>query len=148
MPEGFITSEPQKVTAIYIPFFALFVLTGVVAVKMFRDRVGVLRQQKLPLSTFSDAQKIRETTDSRAADHFRNLFEVPVFFYVVCLAMQFEHKVTMPFVILAWVFVFFRYLQAYVHCTTNRVSHRARAFIFGVFVLTAMWVYFAVALLP
>ena len=51
------------------------------------------------------------------------------------------------FVVLAWIFVIFRYLQAYVHVTSNQV--RLRGAIFGVsaLVLAIMWIIYIVEML-
>ncbi len=50
------------------------------------------------------------------------------------------------FVLMAWVFVVLRILQAFVHVTSNHVRYRG-AFWFGAsaIVLTIMWVVFIVA---
>jgi hypothetical protein len=51
------------------------------------------------------------------------------------------------FVVLAWIFVIFRYLQAYVHVTSNQVRVRGSFFIFAAFVLAVMWLIYIVEIL-
>jgi hypothetical protein len=51
------------------------------------------------------------------------------------------------FVALAWVFVIFRYLQAYVHVTSNRVRLRGSFFIVSAIVLAMMRIIYIVEIL-
>jgi hypothetical protein len=51
------------------------------------------------------------------------------------------------FVILAWVFVATRLVQAYIHVTHNDVRQRGTAFIVGAIVLMLMWLIFIVRIL-
>ena len=51
------------------------------------------------------------------------------------------------FVVLAWVFVIFRWAQAGVHVTSNKVSIRGATYFIGAIVLVIMWVVFIVRIL-
>jgi hypothetical protein len=51
------------------------------------------------------------------------------------------------FLILAWVFVAMRLVQAYIHVTHNNVRQRGSAFIVGAIVLMLMWAIFIVRIL-
>ena len=48
---------------------------------------------------------------------------------------------------LAWIFVIFRYLQAYVHVTNNKVRLRGLFFIISAITLAIMWVIYIVEIL-
>jgi hypothetical protein len=48
------------------------------------------------------------------------------------------------FVILAWIFVSCRLLQAYVHVTSNNVRLRGAFFAVGAVVLMAMWIIYII----
>jgi len=50
-------------------------------------------------------------------------------------------------VVLAWIFVLFRYLQAYVHVTSNQVRLRGSFFIVSAIVLAVMWLIYIVEML-
>src|ERR1041384_7092685 len=52
---------------------------------------------------------------------YSNQFELPVLFYVLTVLAWVTRHADLIFVVLAWVFVIFRYLQAYVHVTSNQV---------------------------
>ncbi len=51
------------------------------------------------------------------------------------------------FVVLSWLFVLSRIVHAYMHTTSNHVPTRFNVFAVGVFVLLAMWIYFALRFL-
>ncbi len=53
---------------------------------------------------------------------FSNQFELPVLFYVLTILSIITHHADLVFVVLAWIFVIFRVLQAYVHVTSNNVA--------------------------
>jgi hypothetical protein len=62
------------------------------------------------------------STDTRASDNYRNLFEGPVLFYVAALAAFALKVVTPAILVLAWLYVACRRAHSLVHCTTNRVQ--------------------------
>ena len=51
------------------------------------------------------------------------------------------------FVVLAWIFVIFRYLHAYVHVTSNIVRVRGAFFGIAAMALAIMWVIYIVEVL-
>ena len=52
---------------------------------------------------------------------FSNQFELPVLFYVLTILSIITHHADLVFVVLAWIFVLMRVLQAFVHVTSNNV---------------------------
>jgi hypothetical protein len=70
---------------------------------------------------------------------FSNQFELPVLFYVLTILAYITHHAGFLFVALAWVFVIFRILHAYVHVTSNKVGVRGSLFGVSVLVLAIMW---------
>jgi len=57
---------------------------------------------------------------------YSNQFEMPVLFYVLTILAYFTRHAGIVFVVLAWIFVIFRYSQAYVHVTSNQTLARNR----------------------
>lgn len=82
-----------------------------------------------------------------AADNFRNLFEMPVLFYAVCLALAAMDFVTPPQIALAWLFVALRAAHSLIHITYNRVMHRFAAYVASSAVVFLMWILFGVSLM-
>ena len=68
-----------------------------------------------------------------------NQFELPVLFYVCCVLLYITEADNLPAVILAWLFVAFRYAHAYVHVTSNNVRLRSPLFAAGFLMLFYMW---------
>jgi hypothetical protein len=78
---------------------------------------------------------------------FSNQFELPVLFYVLTILAYITHHAGVLFVVLAWVFVTFRVLQAYVHVTNNKVRLRGAFFGVSALALAIMWIVFIVQIL-
>ena len=78
---------------------------------------------------------------------FSNQFELPVLFYVLTILAYVTHHAGTLFVVLAWVFVIFRLLQAYVHVTNNKVRLRGIFFGISALALAIMWIVFIVEIL-
>jgi hypothetical protein len=78
---------------------------------------------------------------------YSNQFELPVLFYVLTILAWVTRHADLIFVVLAWLFVIFRYLQAYVHVTSNRVRLRGAFFGISALVLAIMWVVYIVEIL-
>lgn len=133
---------------IYLPGLAMAALTFVVWLRMFFMRVGQMKRERIhPQAVATSAQATAKLTDSRAADNFRNLFELPVLFYLALVAAAQAGLVTTTVLALAWTFVALRALHSWIQCTYNKVMHRFYAYAAGGFVLWALWGLLAVGLL-
>jgi hypothetical protein len=130
------------------PLLAMFLLTCVVAATMLRRRISFYKANRVhPQKTATSAQMAATITDSRAADNFRNLFETPVMFYVVVLAVASAGLVNIAYLVLAWAYVAARCLHSYIQCTSNVVMHRFYAFAASCALLISIWLMLACQLL-
>ena len=77
--------------------------------------------------------------DTRAADNYRNLFEMPVLFYLALVVTAIAGLVTPLSLGLAWAYVALRVVHSAIHCGYNRVMHRFYAFLASNLVLWALW---------
>jgi hypothetical protein len=75
----------------------------------------------------------------QVAYSFSNQFELPVLFYVLTILAYITHLAGVVFVVLAWIFVLFRYLQAYVHVTSNKIRVRGAFFGIAALALALNW---------
>ena len=125
--------------AILLPLFVEVILTFVLLVWLgplrSRDlKSGIVRPEDVAL---------REPKWSKGtlqvAYSFSNQFELPVLFYVLTVLEYVTHSAGVAFVLLAWIFVLFRCLQAFVHVTSNIVRLRGTFFIGSAVVLAIMW---------
>ncbi|TCD13313.1 MAPEG family protein [Oricola cellulosilytica] len=128
-------------TAIFWPVIAQIALTYGVYVVMSMRRVRAIRAGEARGQDFK-IPKDPELSAS-AARNVENQFELPVLFYVVCLALYQTSSVDAVTVALAWLFALSRIGHALVHVTTNKIMIRRRVFIAGFFILAAMWILFA-----
>ena len=126
--------------AIFLPGFAMIALTFVVMFAMYGRRVAQMKRERIhPQAVATSAQSAAKLTDSAAADNFRNLFELPVLFYFALAVAALTDQATPVVLGLSWAFVAARVLHSAIHCTSNKVMHRFRAFLIGAFVLIALW---------
>jgi len=79
--------------------------------------------------------------------NYMNLLELPVLFYVVCLALYVTGQVDGLVLNLAWAYVALRVIHSLVHLTYNNVIHRLAVFAISNFVLAALWVLFGMRVL-
>ena len=134
--------------AVFLPAVAMVALTIAVVLRMFFERKRQMRAERIQFSEIpSSSQMAARFADTRAADNYKNLFEMPVLFYVA-LGVAYATSQVSPLVLgLAWGYVAFRVLHSYIHCTCNRVMHRFYAFFASNLVLWVLWGLLAVGLL-
>ena len=133
---------------ILYPLLAMFLLTCLVAATLIRRRIAFYKSNRIhPQKTATSAQMSATMEDSRAADNFRNLFEVPVLFYVAVLAIFAGGFTCLPHLLFAWGFVAARYVHSYIHCTSNVVMRRFYAYLTSFLFLLGTWLMLAWQLL-
>jgi len=133
-------------TAIFWPMLAQVLLVYVVYVVMGRRRYGAVKSGEAKVGQY----KIRTTEPASSvtvANNLINQFELPVLFYVLCLALHATNGVNYLTLALTWVFVISRYAHAWVHLTSNNLRFRSRAFYVGAIILLVAWIWFALHLL-
>jgi len=137
----------MTIQAVLLPLFAEVVLTFALlfwlAPLRARDfNTGVTRPENIALREPNWSKHTLQVAYS-----FSNQFELPVLFYVLTILAYFTHRAGVLFVVLAWIFVIFRYLQAYVHVTSNRLRLRGSFFIVSAIALAIVWVVYIVEIL-
>ena len=134
--------------SILLPPTALAFLTGYVWLRLGSDRLGEMRERKIHPQKIATARLAAENFQNvQSADHFRNLFEVPVLFYVLCGFLAITNFTSLLLLACAWGFVFLRVVHTYIHLTKNNVIRRFQAFVASTIVLYVMWGIFLVKLL-
>jgi len=134
--------------AIFLPAVAMVALTIAVLFAMFFERKRQVRSDGIHMREIpSSSQMATRFAVTRAADNYKNLFEMPVLFYVA-LSVAYATSQVSPLVCgLAWSYVAFRVLHSVIHCTYNRVMHRFYAFLASNLLLWVLWGVLAVGLL-
>ena len=133
--------------AILLPPTALAFLTGFVWLRLGSDRLAEMRARRIHPQQVATSRLMAETMQNvQSADHFRNLFEVPVLFYALCGFLAITKLTTLFVLACAWGYVALRFFHTYIHLTHNRVVRRFQAFVASTIVLYVMWGLFAVQL--
>jgi len=129
-------------TAIFGPFFAAMLLTLLVWTYMFARRISFLTRNDISPEQLAVPGALAEVSPpeiSNPSDNLKNLFEIPVLFYVLALYLFVTSQVDATYVIAAWVFVAFRALHSAVHCTFNHVMLR-----FYLYLISTLAVWFMI----
>lgn len=130
--------------AIFLPAFAMAALTLVVWLRMYFLRIGEMKRERIhPQSIATSAQIAARLSDTRAADNFRNLFELPVLFYLAICVAAIAGLATTATLVLAWLFVLLRVVHSAIQCSYNKVMHRFQAYLAGSVVLWLLWAWLA-----
>ena len=125
---------------IFWPAVAMVALTFVVQMRMYVTRIGEMKRERIhPQSIANSAQAAARLTDTRAADNFRNLFEMPVLFYAALAVAVLSAQVNAVTLGLAWAFVALRVAHSAIQCGYNKVMHRFYAYVASSFALWILW---------
>ncbi len=126
------------------PMLAMVALVFAVAVRMFFTRIPEMKRRGIHPQAVASAKQMAEAMeDTRAADHFRNLFEMPVLFYAACLAAMQTGVASFGVLLMAWAFVGARLVMAIEACGRNKVMRRFQAFVAGCAALLFLWIQLA-----
>jgi len=113
--------------AIFLPMLATMALTAIVWFYMYARRIPAMRRAGVSAQTYTTPDKIAEHLSEEVnypANNLKNLFELPILFYALCLYLFVSGNVDTTYVIAAWLFFLFRALHSFVHCTRNIVMLR------------------------
>jgi hypothetical protein len=123
------------------PVIALVLLTFIVMMLMLKERVAEMKERRIhPQSAPSSTQLSSVLKNTKGADNYKNLFELPVLFYVLCVILMFTTKALSPVLLaLAWAYVALRAWHSFVHVGYNKVLTRFKIFLASSIVLFAMW---------
>jgi hypothetical protein len=138
---------PMTVQMILLPLFVEVILTFLLLFWLapLRSRdfsSGATRPEDVALREPNWSKRSMQVAYS-----YGNQFELPVLFYVLTILEYVTHLAGIVFVVLAWIFVLFRYLHAYVHVTSNVVRLRGAMFGISALVLAIMWTIYIVEVL-
>jgi hypothetical protein len=126
---------------IFEPFFAVMVLTLIVWFYMYAKRIPFIVKNNFTNDQFKPEEFVRLSPPAvnNPSDNLKNLFELPLLFYVMCLYLFLTEQVDLYYLYAAWTFVVFRLLHSLVHCTFNLVILR-----FWLYCLSSMALFFMI----
>jgi hypothetical protein len=129
----------MSLQAVLLPLFVEVILTFALMLLMGALRGGDFRSGTVKSTDVALREPNWPKRTAQAANSFSNQFELPVLFYVLTILEWVTRHAGYVFVILAWIFVICRVLQAYVHVTNNVYRLRSGFYSVGALVLMVMW---------
>jgi len=123
------------------PMLGVMLLTAIVWFVMYARRIPAMKKAGKPVQTYTTPDKVVGVLPDSVnypAYNFKNLFELPVLFYGLCLYLYVTQSVDMAFLVAAWLFVALRVLHSFVHCTSNVVMLRFYLYAAGALALWFM----------
>lgn len=131
-----------------LPAVALVAVTAVVWVRLYVDRIGEMRRKRIDPQSLATAQRAGEILEQvGASNNFKNLFEAPVLFYILCLAIAVTGTHSGSLEAGSWIYVALRAVHSAIHCTYNNVTHRFVVYAASTVLLFSMWGRFGATLL-
>ena len=137
----------MTIPMILAPLFVQVLLTFALMLGMMYFRSSSLLRGETRFESIALREPNWPKRATQFAYAFGNQFELPVLFYVLTILAMITRHADLLFVILAWVFVVLRILQALVHVTNNNVRARGGLYGLGAIVLLVMWVIFIVRIM-
>lgn len=134
----------MTVQAILAPLFVQVALTFALLFWLAPLRTRDFREGRVKPEDIALRQPKWPERTTQFSNAFSNQFELPVLFYVLTILAYLTHLADLVFVVLAWIFVAFRLLQALVHVTSNIVRLRGTLYMCSTIVLVMMWIIFGV----
>ncbi len=122
------------------PMIGMMLLTAIVWTVLFAKRIPAMRAARLPAQTYTTPDKTTDLLPESASypsNNLKNLFELPVLFYALCLLLYVTGNVDETDVLAAWLFVGFRAMHSLIHVTINIVMARFLAYLAA---SLALWV--------
>jgi hypothetical protein len=116
---------------ILAPMLGMMVLTAVVWFVLYARRIPAMRKAGAPAQEYTTPDKgavLLPEQVSYPSNNFKNLFELPVLFYALCIYLFVTRTVEMADVYAAWTFLGFRVIHSAIHCTINIVIARFAAY--------------------
>ncbi|ODA33908.1 hypothetical protein A8L45_08495 [Veronia pacifica] len=128
----------------------MIALTFVVWVYMYIRRLSYILTHHVDYARLGKSSALVEMMPAEVSfpsDNLKNLFELPVIFYVISIISVQAELVDKIMVQAAWSFVALRLVHSFIHCTFNNVNLRFLFYILSSFVLWFMVVHIGVVLL-
>jgi len=123
------------------PMLGMMLLTAIVWFVLYARRIPAMKKAKVPVQTYTTPDKVIGVLPDAVnypANNFKNLFELPVLFYGLCLYLYLTGNVDTGYLAAAWVFFAFRVMHSFVHCTSNIVMLRFYLYAAGALALWFM----------
>jgi hypothetical protein len=129
---------------ILLPAALLVVLTLIAWIRMFILRIPAMQEANIDIKVVR-SQKMKAMLPEKAnigAEHFVNLFEMPVLFYCLSAFLYITSTISNFYIYGCFAYVALRYLHSFIHLGYNNVMHRFVVYMLSSLILWAMWLTF------
>ena len=118
----------------------MVLLTFIVGLMTMKHRIESVKSGIVSPKYFKlmEGQEVPEII-TKTTRCFNNMFEVPLLFYIGCVLYISLDVESLVGLLLAWLFVLMRYIQAYIHLTYNHLIHRMLSFWLGFISTLGLW---------
>lgn len=124
-----------------LAMFVQVLLTFTVMVIMGRRRFAAAKNKTISMDDFATMKLDNAGNHVRIADrNFINQFEIPVLFFIACLAAMQVNAVGYLFTAIAWGFVASRVLHTVIHIGENNLKPRYYSYLLGCLLVLVMWI--------
>jgi hypothetical protein len=137
----------MSIQSVLLPVFVLVGLTFALLLGMVDARRRTLVSRETKVRDIALGQPNWPMRTTQLGNCYRNQFELPVLFYVLTILAWDTRHAGIVFVVLAWIFVICRVLQAYIHVTSNVVRYRGLFYSIGAVVRMIMWALYIIEVL-
>ncbi len=138
---------PLHLTVSIAAVFAQVLLVGIVYMVLLNRRLADIRSKRVHIRDIALSNDAYEIGVQKAQNNLVNQFELPVMLYA-CVALAAATGASNWGVAIASVaFVAARYVHAFIHIGSNRVTYRFLAFAFGGCAMAVAWISLGLALL-
>ena len=127
---------------ILLPLLTMVFLTFAVWVYLYALRIPEIKRLGIDPDDLQDRAESHQLlkVSAAASNNLKNLFEVPILFYLAVMITMLLMIQDDLLVWLAWGFVILRVAHSAIHCSYNRVMHRFTVYLISCLLLMFMWI--------
>jgi hypothetical protein len=127
--------------------FAQVLLVGIVYVVLLGRRLADIRSKRIHIRDIALSHEAYNIGVQKAQNNLVNQFELPVMLYICVALAAATGASNWGVAIASAAFVASRYVHAFIHVGSNRVTYRFLVFAFGGGAMAVAWVSLGLALL-
>ena len=129
----------NSISIIY-PIFPVILLNFIVIVHMRVVIQKAIKKRDVEYRWFRAYEGSAPEYMLVARHHYKNFFEIPILFYVLCIILYVFDDVSSIDIWIAWLFVIFKVVHSYIRMTSNYLPFRAYSFYGCVIILLCGWI--------
>ena len=128
---------------IYYPLFTMVLLTLLIAIRLMYFNTWAVLSGEVHIKHFRLFDAGITPKLQAVAQHYKNMFEMPVLFYLLCILLIITDAAAPLDIQFAWGFVIFRILHSLIRIPNTNVHPRFSFFIGSYIMLVGGWINFS-----